>query len=76
MRVRHSEGNESHVPALSRRSRTAPPDHEDAGALVQKAEATLQHAKATGEPHLHYKREMRSEIKGSVAPIGWLPDRI
>jgi diguanylate cyclase (GGDEF)-like protein len=42
-------------------------DGEDAGTLVQKAEAALQHAKATGEPHLHYKIEMRSEIAKRLA---------
>jgi diguanylate cyclase (GGDEF)-like protein len=42
-------------------------DGEDAGTLVQKAEAALQHAKATGEPHLHYNLEMRSEISKRLA---------
>jgi len=42
-------------------------DGEDAGTLVQKAEAALKHAKETGEPHLHYKLEMRSEIAKRLA---------
>jgi len=39
-----------------------PVDGQDAGTLVQKAEAALQCAKETGEQYLHYKLEMRSEI--------------
>jgi len=42
-------------------------DGEDAATLVQKAEAALQHAKATGEPHLHYNLEMGSEISRRLA---------
>ena len=37
-------------------------DGEDAGTLVQKAEAALKRAKETGTQYLHYKLEMRSEI--------------
>jgi diguanylate cyclase (GGDEF)-like protein len=42
-------------------------DDEDAGALVQKAEAALKRAKETGAPYLHYKLEMRSEIAERLA---------
>jgi predicted signal transduction protein with EAL and GGDEF domain len=43
-------------------------DGEDGATLVQKAEAALKHAKETGEPYLHYKLEMRSEIAERLAP--------
>jgi diguanylate cyclase (GGDEF)-like protein len=39
-----------------------PVDGQDAGTLVQKAEAALKRAKETGEQYLHYKLEMRSAI--------------
>jgi diguanylate cyclase (GGDEF)-like protein len=42
-------------------------DGEDGATLVQKAEAALKHAKETGEPYLHYKLEMRSEIAERLA---------
>ena len=42
-------------------------DGEDAGTLVQKAEAALKRAKETGAQYLHYKLEMRSEIAERLA---------
>jgi diguanylate cyclase (GGDEF)-like protein len=42
-------------------------DGEEAGTLVQKAEAALKRAKETGAPYLHYRLEMRSEIAQRLA---------
>jgi diguanylate cyclase (GGDEF)-like protein len=42
-------------------------DGEDAGTLVQKAEAALKRAKETGAQYLHYQLEMRSEIAERLA---------
>ena len=42
-------------------------DGEEAGTLVQKAEAALKRAKETGAQYLHYKLEMRSEIAERLA---------
>jgi diguanylate cyclase (GGDEF)-like protein/PAS domain S-box-containing protein len=49
---------------LSFRSGVAhyPQDAADADTLVQRAEAALKEAKEAGEPYLHYRLEMRSEI--------------
>ena len=49
---------------LSSRSGVAryPADAADADTLVQRAEAALKEAKEAGEPYLHYRLEMRSEI--------------
>ena len=44
-----------------------PVDGEDGSTLVQKAEAALKQAKATGERYLHYKLEMRSEVAERLA---------
>jgi len=44
-----------------------PTDGADSDTLVQRAEAALKHAKATGEEYLHYKLEIHSEIAQRLA---------
>jgi diguanylate cyclase (GGDEF)-like protein len=44
-----------------------PIDGEEGNTLVQKAEAALKHAKETGEPHLHYRLDMRRTMAERLA---------
>lgn len=44
-----------------------PRDGSDAAALMQRAEAALKHAKDSGEPYLHYRLEMHSEMADRLA---------